>query len=956
MNSGYCSRVETASFRRYASVTASLVLLFCGALSAQNANFISTVAGGASVNGPATGANADIPGPSSVAVDSTGNLYIASPSSQQIYKVDPTGATLSVFAGLGWTMTNPQSLDGKPATSGSLNAPTGVAVDASGNVYIADAGNNLIRKINSKGIMTTLAGTGVVCATSTSSCGDNGPATAAQFNNPSAIATDKTGNVYIADTGDNRIRAINVQASTVTIAGVSIASGKIATIIGTGAVCIGATSKCGDNGKAVNATLNGPRGVTVDKNGYIGVSDTGDHRVRGATPQGGMIAYVGNGNLCVPTVGCGDGGPALQANLSTPMQLFVDTKDNLFVTDAGANQVREIPLSTKISTVAGTGTSCFMLNTPFCGDGGQATQALLNAPGGVTVDAAGNIYIGDSGDQRVRKISTLVINTYAGGGNGNDGGAATSAILAGNRDVATDSAGNVYIADSANNRIRMISGGNISTFAGTGLAAYSGNGKAATGAGLNSPYGVWVDANNNVFIADTLNLVIRKVGPAGTITTVAGNGLICVPTSGCGDGGPAQSASFAFPTKATTDSAGNLYIADPAANRIRKVDSTGNISTIAGTGVACTTPTGPCGDGGPAVSALLNQPYSVVVDTNNNIYIADMGDNRIRMIDGSGNIQPYAFNGGSGFGPNSVAALQSSFSTPEYMAIDSRANLFVSGSTLFYVIQRVDAPTATVMSVAGKYGAPTTYGFSGDGTVALGAVINNAGVALDSSENLYIAERGSNRVRTVNILPTADLSTVSVNFPPTPIGVPSQPIPFTDKDTGSDDLVYSSTTITGPFTYQNAMPCVLTAPSLKCQWNVIFTPTTYGAVSGKANIFDNAFGYPDQEVFLAGSGPDFTIAANPNSLTIARGNSQSSTITLTPEAGFNLQVILTCTGAPSGTTCVPNPNQLTLDGTNAANSSLGVTVGSSTAPGTYTLTVKGASVTTHSTTVKLTVQ
>jgi hypothetical protein len=957
MISRYCFQVETASFRRYASVTACLLVLFCGALSAQNPNFISTVAGGGSVNGPATGANADIPGPSGVAMDSAGNLYIASPGAQQVYKVDPTGTTLSVFAGLGWTMSNPQSLDGKPAISGSLNTPTGVAVDASGNTYIADSGNNLIRKVNSKGVMITVAGTGVVCSSPTAACGDGGPATSAQFNNPYAIATDKNGNVYIADTGDNRVRAINVQASTVTIAGVSIPAGQIATIIGTGAVCISPTAKCGDGGKATKATLNAPQGVTADKNGYVGVSDTGDHRVRGSTPQGGMIAYVGNGNLCVPSVGCGDGGPSVKANLTTPMQLFVDTSDNLFVTDAGADQVREIPLSAKISTVAGAGTSCFMLNTPFCGDGGQATAALLNAPAGVVEDSSGNVYIGDTGDQRIRKIVAQVINTYAGGGTGNDGGVATSAILASDRDVATDSTGDVYIADTANNRIRLLSGGNISTFAGTGLAAYSGNGKAASAAGLNSPYGVWADGNNNVFIADTLNLVIRKVGPAGTITTIAGTGEVCVPTTSCGDGGPALSATFAFPTKITTDAAGNLYIADPAANRVRMVDTTGNISTIAGTGAACTNPApGSCGDGGPANAALLNQPYSVAVDVNNIMYISDMGDNRIRLIDGSGNIQPYAFNGQTGFGPNSVAALQSSFSTPEYMALDSRANMFVSGSTLFYVVQRIDAPTGTVMSVAGKYGSPTTYGFGGDGAVALGAIINNAGVAVDSSENLYIAERGSNRVRTVNILPTADLSTVTLTFPPTPIGVPSQPIPFTDKDTGSDDLVYSSTTITGPFAYQVPMPCVETAPSLKCQWNVVFTPTTYGAVSGKANIFDNAYQYPDQQVFLSGSGPDFTIAASPNTLTITRGNSGNSTITLTPLAGFNQTVNLTCTGAPSGTTCTPNPNQLTLDGTDPANSNLGVNVGSSTTPGTYTLTVKGASVTTHTTTVKLTVQ
>jgi sugar lactone lactonase YvrE len=953
MNYGYGSRVETVNFRRYASLTACLLLLFSGALSAQNPNYINTIAGGASVNGPATGANADIPGPSAVAVDSLGDLYIAAPAAQQIYEINAAGTTISVFAGLGWSMTNPQSLDGQPAISGSLFNPSGVAVDASGNVYIADAGNNLIRKVSTKGIMTTLAGTGAVCASPTSACGDGGPAKSAQFNNPYAVATDKTGNVYVADTGDNRVRAINVQATAITVAGVTIQAGQIATIIGTGAVCSSPTAKCGDNAKATAATLNAPQGV-VAAFGYVGVSDTGDHRVRAATPQGTMIAFAGNGNICVPSAGCGDGGAATKANLTTPMQIYADAKENVYVTDAGASEVREIAKSEKISTIAGNGTSCFQLNTPFCGDGGSPTAALLNSPRGIVLDSSGDVYIGDTGDQRIRKISAKVINTYAGGGNGNDGQAATAAILAGDRDVATDSSGNVYVADSANNRIRFISGGNISTVAGTGLAAYSGNSKAATAAGLNSPYGVWVDANSNIFIADTGNLVIRKVVPAGTITTIAGDGQPCVPaTAQCGDGGPAQSASLTFPTKVTTDGNGNLYIADPPTNRVRMVDTTGNISTIAGTGVACTNPApGSCGDGGPATAALLNQPYSVVVDTTGNIYIADMGDNRIRMIDTNGNMQPYAFNGQTTFGPNSVAALQSSFSTPEYMAIDSRANLYVSGSTAFYVIQRIDAPTATVMSVAGKVGDPTEYGYTGDGTAATKSEINNAGAALDSSENLYIAELGSNRVRIVNIEPNADLSLPSLNFPASPIGVASQPMSFTDKDTGSDDLVYSSTTISGPFAYVNPMPCTETAPSLKCEWQVVFTPTGYGVETGKANIYDNAYGYPDQLLYLAGSGPDYTITANPNSLTISPGNNGNSTITLTPVAGFNQPVNLTCTGAPSGTTCVPSPSQKLIP---PASSNLAVTVGSSTAPGSYTLTVKGTSVTNHSTTVMLTV-
>src|SRR5262249_15683303 len=152
--------------------------------------------------------------------------------------------------------------------------------------------------------MTTLAGSAGVCSNPTSACGDGGPASGAQFNNPSAIATDKNGNIYIADTGDNRIRVINLQGSTITVTGVSIPSGQNATIVGPGNVWWSPTAPCGDNGRGTSANLNAPRGVTAERNGYVGVSDTGDHRVRGVTPQGIMIGYAGNGNICNPSVGC----------------------------------------------------------------------------------------------------------------------------------------------------------------------------------------------------------------------------------------------------------------------------------------------------------------------------------------------------------------------------------------------------------------------------------------------------------------------------------------------------------------------------------------------------------------------------------------------------------------------------------------------------------------------------
>ena len=971
------SVLEATTSRRLTGIgVVLLVLSCCVALNAQNT--ISTIAGGGSISGPATGPQADIAGPTSVVVDHQGNLYVVSAAAEQVLKVDPSGTTISVFAGLGWSTEYPQKLDGKPATQGSFNGPTGLAIDNAGNIYVADTVNYLIRKIDvsqNPPIMITFAGNGHQCPNPTSPCGDGGSPTGAKLNSPTAVGTDAAGNVYIADTGDNRIRVVNTQGSAIILYGVPIPSGTIATVAGNGNACANSTSACGDGGKAKSANLNSPNGVFVDHLGNLLIADTLDRRIRGVLPTGFIGTYVGTGNPCNPSVGCGDGGNALQANISAPWQIYMDAAENLYISDPPENRIRFVTNKQIISSIAGTGSACVNSSAPFCGDTGVATSGLLNAPHGVYADASGNVYIGDSGTQRVRKVAATgkTLSTYVGGGSGNDGGPATSAILAANRDVAVDNAGNYYIADTANNRIRKVSGGTIATVAGNGLTGYSGNNVNATAANVtfNSPYGLAVDASGNIFVADTINEVIRKISSAGIISLIAGKpGKVCDPRTNCGDGLPATSATFTAPTTVAVDSAGNLYIADQGASRIRKVDTSGNISTIAGstTGATCTNPIYPaCGDGGPAVNALLFQPYGVAVDSLGQVYIADTVDERVRKIDTSGNINGYAFSGVDSFGLDGIPALQSTYDTPEYVTLDSRDNLFVSGSHLYYVVQRIDASTNPIVnpvsSVAGWSGDPKYYGYCSSGTgcdggPAVGAYLNNFGVAVDTSNNLYISDGGNNRVRFVSMVPVAKVSPPNLTFPATAIGVQSVPKNFTLINNGSDDLAISGASTTGPFNLGDATPCPgnIVAPDTGCVYSVTFTPTGYGVETGTAVVNDNSYGSPSQTVMLTGSGPDFSISASPNSLTIPRGSTQHSTLTLTPAGGFNKQVNITCNGAPSGTTCVPNPNQLMLDGINSANSDLTVTVGSSTAPGTYNLNVKGTSVTTHITVVKLTVQ
>ena len=309
----------------------------------------------------------------------------------------------------------------------------------------------------------------------------------------------------------------------------------------------------------------------------------------------------------------GDNGPAIGAGLDQPAGVAVDAAGALHIADSGNQRVRTVSNGV-IATVAGNGTP------GFSGDNGPATSAELSGPWGIAVDSAGNVYVADNYNNRIRKVSNGVITTVAGGGFSGDNGPATSAALSGPSGVAVDPAGNLYIADQGNNRIRKVSNGMITTVAGNGGWGFSGDNGPATSAKLANPMGVAVDSLGNLYIADSLNNRIRKVSN-GVITTVAGNG-----TQGfSGDNGPAASAQLEFPSGVAIDPAGGLYIADDT-DRIRKV-SNGVITTVAGGGT-----TGFRGDGGPATSVQLSSPSGVAVDSSGNLLIADSGNNRVARL------------------------------------------------------------------------------------------------------------------------------------------------------------------------------------------------------------------------------------------------------------------------------------------------------------------------------------
>jgi uncharacterized protein (TIGR03437 family) len=369
----------------------------------------------------------------------------------------------------------------------------------------------------------------------------------------------------------------------------------ITTIAGSGSFGIGPGSFSGDGGPATSATLDNPLHVAVDASGNLFIADTFNHRIRKVSASGIITTVAGNG-----TGGfSGDGGPATSAELNQPSDVAVDASGNLFIADAFNNRIRMVSAGGIITTVAGSG-NVGNVACCFSGDGGPATSAYLNYPRGIAVDGSGNLFIADSFNNRIRKVSvsgiittvagggpgansTLSIGYYAGGFSG-DGGPATSAQLADPYGVAVDTTGNLFIADSYNNRIRKVSvGGIITTVAGSGnffipnpsilccpiTGGYSGDGGPATSALLNTPYDVAVDASDNLFIVEPYNQRIRHVSPSGMIMTVAGNGN----AGFSGDDGPATLASLYYPSGVAVDASGDLFIADTESNRIREVQT-----------------------------------------------------------------------------------------------------------------------------------------------------------------------------------------------------------------------------------------------------------------------------------------------------------------------------------------------------------------------------------------------
>ena len=595
---------------------------------------------------------AQLSNPWAVTMDGIGNVYVADFGNYRIRRIDPDGIITTV-AGNG---TLGSLGDGGAAIDAQLTYPTGIAIDRTGNLFIAEsyffsitAGGNRIRKVSADGLIRTVAGNGTYGFS-----GDGGPAVDAALSNPSSIAVDPAGNLFIADYFNNRVRKVSPEGIITSVIAHSTSDRH----------CIADSS--GDGGPVGRAHFCAPYSLAVDESGNLFIGEYGfdddgtDDRlplnflVRKLSPNGTLSTLAGNGVRGFS----GDGGPARAAEL-VGGPLTVDETGALFLADS--MRIREITPGGIIRTAAGNGYSS------FSGDGGPVASAMLDRPVAVTTDRLGNVFILDNPFySRVRKVTPDgIINTMAGNGTegfSGDGGPAVAAALNQPSSITVDSAGDLFIADVYNNRVRKVSpDGIIATIAGDGGAWRSDSGDAIN---LSiSPSAVAADAAGDLFIADGLR--IRRLTPDGFIQTVAG---IFGSSGFSGDGGPATEAQLQYPRGIALDAAGNLFIA--VGNRVRKVAVDGVITTVAGNGED-----GYSGDGGPATQAALNA-VAVAVDDAGNLFI--LGNNRVRRVSPDGVITTIAGLGTPGYSGDGGPAVRAEMWAPRSLAVDQAGNIYIA--------------------------------------------------------------------------------------------------------------------------------------------------------------------------------------------------------------------------------------------------------------------------------------
>jgi hypothetical protein len=691
----------------------------------------------------AAGSAARLAWPVGVAVDGAGNLYVADTDNSTIREISPAGVVTTIAGVAG----QEGSGDGS-GSSARFDYPQGVGVDTAGNVFVADSGNETIRKLTptTSAGATTWAVTTIAGAAGQAGIAD-GAGRVARFDSPQGMAVDGEGNLFVADTENCTIRKV-----TPTMAN-GITTWVVSTIAGTPTPNTDEYTFADGTGSAARFCL--PQSLAVDRAGNVYVADTDFYSVREITPT--VVSGVTTWD--VTTIAGTRGAPPKYswAGFSEPWGLAVDGAGNVYVSYTAGDVISKITptvfdgqTSWAVSLVAGT----YPIRPGAYGGNadGAGSAARFDFPRGLAVDGNGNVYVADTENSTIRKITptgmsgatTWVVTTMAGTPSiGSADGAGSTARFYEPASVAVDNAGHVYVADSENDTIRKISqGGMVGTMAGSVGQAGSADG-AGGAAQFDDPEGVAADEAGNVYVADTENDTIREVSPGGSVTTIAG----AAGQYGSADG-TGSAARFDDPIDVAVDGAGNLYVADLANSTIRKIapaavngTTAWAVTTIAGTAGQYG------GEDGTGSAASFNFPYGVAVDGAGNVYVADTSNSTIRKItptvmDGKTTWTVTTMAGTAGqTGATDGTGAAATFNNPEGVAVDGLGNVYVVDSGN-HTIREITAAgsVSTIAGTAGLYG-------SVDGVGSAIRIGLSQGIAVDRVGNIYVADTGDTCIR-----------------------------------------------------------------------------------------------------------------------------------------------------------------------------------------------------------------
>lgn len=608
-----------------------------------------------------------------VATAANGDFFYSDAWFHQVYRVSAAGQ-VTLVAGTG---RRGFSGDGGPATAALLDNPSALAVDGAGDLLIADQGNGRIRRVTPAGLISTAANPGAVAS----------------------LAVNAAGAVHFTITGAHTVLRLNADGSSAVIAGSN-------------------AGFSGDGGPASSASLNLPLGLRFDGDGNLYVADSQNNRIRRITPAGIISTVAGTG----AAGGSGDGGLATAATLARPQDVAVDAAGNLYVADTQNRRIRVVNRQGVISTIAGGGASLA---------DGPALQASLPGVTSLAVDTRGGLIAAVSNARVIRRVLQQNINTVVGVGPGfRLAGAATAVPLAAPSAMVFDGAGNLYIADTVDHRVlRVTPAGELSGFAGNGTLGSAGDGGPATAAELLTPTGLAFDRAGNLLVTGGNGAAVRRIAASGTITplTAAGTGF-------AGDGGPASAALFSNPSGIAVDESGNVFIADTGNHRIRRIDAATNIvTTFAGTGTA-----GFAGDGGPADSAQLNGPRFLAFDRAGSLYISDTNNQRLRRIGANGVITTVVGTGVAGFSGDGGPASAAQLAIPQGIAFDADGNLFIATASR---VRKVDAATQVITTIAGSgdfgFSGDGALATNASFAVIFGLAIDTTGAVLAADQSNY---------------------------------------------------------------------------------------------------------------------------------------------------------------------------------------------------------------------------